>query len=121
VKVTWTREDDIQNSYCGTVSLKHLEARLDASGKPIPWLHRSAAPTFGLIFGPNPKYERAFDLGMGLVDVPFAIPNLRIENPEAAVHTRVGWFRSVPNIPHGWQAKHGHLRPFRPSQVACLD
>jgi isoquinoline 1-oxidoreductase subunit beta len=102
VKVTWTREDDIQHSYYHTVSVEHLEAGLDASGKPIAWLHRSAAPTFGSIFGPDPKHEQPFDLGMGLVDVPFAIPNLRIENPEAAAHTRVGWYRSVSNIPHAF-------------------
>jgi isoquinoline 1-oxidoreductase subunit beta len=102
VKVTWTREDDIQHSYYHTVSVEHLEAGLDGSGKPIAWLHRSAAPTFGSLFGPDPKHEQPFDVGMGLVDVPFAIPNLRIENPEAAAHTRVGWYRSVSNIPHAF-------------------
>ena len=39
---------------------------------------------------------------MGLVDTPFAIPNIRVENPEAAAHTRIGWFRSVSNIPHAF-------------------
>jgi isoquinoline 1-oxidoreductase beta subunit len=34
--------------------------------------------------------------------VPFAIPNIRIENPEAVAHTRIGWFRSVSNIPHAF-------------------
>ena len=39
---------------------------------------------------------------MGLVNTPFAIPNIRAENPEAAAHTRIGWFRSVSNIPHAF-------------------
>ena len=39
---------------------------------------------------------------MGLVDLPFDIPNMRCENPEAAAHTRIGWFRSVSNIPHAF-------------------
>jgi len=39
---------------------------------------------------------------MGAVDNPFDIPNFRVENPEAAAHTRVGWFRSVSNIPHAF-------------------
>ena len=102
VKVTWTREDDIQHSYYHTVSLEHLEAGLDASGKPTAWLHRSVAPAIAALFGPDPKHEQPSELGMGLVNVPFAIPNLRIENPEAAVHTRVGWYRSVLNIPHAF-------------------
>ena len=33
---------------------------------------------------------------------PFSIPNLRIENPEAEAHTRIGWFRSVANIQHAF-------------------
>jgi isoquinoline 1-oxidoreductase subunit beta len=102
VKVTWTREDDIQHSYYHTVSVEHLEAGLDASGKPTAWLHRSVAPAIAALFGPDPKHEQPSELGMGLVNVPFAIPNLRIENPEAAVHTRVGWYRSVLNIPHAF-------------------
>jgi len=102
VKVTWTREDDVQHSYYHTVSVEHLEAGLDASGKPIAWLHRSVAPSIGALFGPDPKHENPTEMGMGLVNVPFAIPNLRIENPEAAVHTRVGWYRSVSNIPHAF-------------------
>src|SRR5882724_3760315 len=102
VKVTWTREDDVRHSYYHTVSVEHLEAGVDASGKPIAWLHRSVAPAIAALFGPDPKHEQPSELGMGLVNVPFAVPNLRIENPEAAVHTRVGWYRSVSNIPHAF-------------------
>ncbi len=39
---------------------------------------------------------------MGVINMPFAIPNVRIENPEATAHTRIGWFRSVSNIPHAF-------------------
>jgi len=34
--------------------------------------------------------------------VPFNVPNLRIENPAAVAHTRIGWFRSVSNVPHAF-------------------
>ena len=36
---------------------------------------------------------------MGLVNTPFDIPNVRCENGKALAHTRVGWYRSVSNIP----------------------
>jgi len=39
---------------------------------------------------------------MGLVDMPFEIANIQCENPEAAAHTRIGWFRSVSNIPRAF-------------------
>jgi isoquinoline 1-oxidoreductase beta subunit len=102
VKVTWTREDDITNDYFHTASVERIEAGLDEAGKPVAWLHRSAAPTILSIFAPDPKQEADFELGMGLVDMPFDIPNVRLENPEAEAHTRIGWFRSVSNIPHAF-------------------
>jgi len=102
VKVTWTRDDDVQHSYYHTVSVERLEAGLDAAGKPVAWLHRSAAPSIRSIFGADPGHEAPFERGMGLANVPFVIPNLRVENPEARAHTRIGWYRSVSNIPHAF-------------------
>jgi isoquinoline 1-oxidoreductase beta subunit len=102
VKVTWTREDDLHNSYYHTVSVEHLEAGVDGQGKPVAWLHRSVAPTIISTFNAAAKNEAPFELGMGVINVPFAIQSVRIENPEAAAHTRIGWFRSVSNIPHAF-------------------
>ena len=102
VKVTWTRDDDLQNDFFHTVSVERVEAGLDATGKPVAWLHRTVAPTLFAIFRPDPKHEAPLELAMGAVDNPLAIPNIRVENPEATAHTRVGWFRSVSNIPHGF-------------------
>ncbi|MDR3507835.1 MAG: xanthine dehydrogenase family protein molybdopterin-binding subunit [Caulobacteraceae bacterium] len=102
VKLTWTREDDIQHDYYHTVSLERLEAGLDAKGKVVAWRHRTCAPTIGSTFGPDPKHEADDELGMGAVSLPFDIPVIRVENPEAESHTRIGWFRSVSNIPHAY-------------------
>lgn len=102
VKLIFTREDDIQHSFFHTVSVERLEAGLDAAGKPVAWLHRTAAPSITSIFMPDTKQEAAFELGMGVVDLPFDIPNFRAENPQATAHTRIGWFRSVSNIPHAF-------------------
>lgn len=102
VKVIWTREDDIQHDYYHTVSVERVDAGLDQSGKVVAWRHRSVAPTILSIFAPDPKHEMALELGMGLVDNPFDIANLRCENGEAEAHTRIGWFRSVSNIPHAF-------------------
>jgi isoquinoline 1-oxidoreductase beta subunit len=102
VKVVWTRDDDLHNDYFHTVSVEHLEAGVDAQGKPVAWLHRTVAPTIISTFDANAKQEANWELGMGVINVPFAIPNIRIENPEAIAHTRIGWFRSVSNIPHAF-------------------
>lgn len=102
VKVTWTREDDLMHTYFHTVSVEHLEAGVDAQGKPVAWLHRSVAPTIFSTFIEGAKNEHDLELAMGVINVPFAIPNIRIENPEATAHTRIGWFRAVSNIPHAF-------------------
>ncbi len=102
VKVIWTREDDIQNGYYHAVSAERIEAGLDKNNKVVAWRHRSAAPTILSIFAPDQKHEAPFEIGMGLVDNPFDIPNFRVENGEAEAHTRIGWFRSVYNIPHAF-------------------
>jgi isoquinoline 1-oxidoreductase subunit beta len=102
VKVVWTREDDLHHDYFHTVSVERLEAGLDAQGKTTAWLHRSVAPTIVSIFAPDPQHEASFETGMGLINVPFDVRNLRIENPAAVAHTRIGWFRSVSNVPHAF-------------------
>jgi isoquinoline 1-oxidoreductase beta subunit len=102
VKVTWTREDDLHHDFYHTVSVEHLQAGVDTTGKVTAWLHRSVAPSIGSIFGPDPKHELPFEQGMGLLNLPYDIPNLRMENPAAVAHTRIGWFRSVSNIPHAF-------------------
>ena len=102
VKVQWTREDDIQHDFLHTVSAERIEAGLDKDGKVIAWRHRSAAPSIGSTFAANTVHQLPLEQGMGLVDVPFEIANIQCENPEAVAHTRIGWFRSVSNIPRAF-------------------
>ena len=102
VKVQWTRDDDIRHGFLHTASVERIEAGLDKNGKVIAWRHRSVAPSIASTFAAGTVHQAPFELGMGLVDVPFEIANIQCENPEAAAHTRIGWFRSVSNIPHAF-------------------
>ncbi len=102
VKVTWTREDDLHHDFLHTVSVEYLKAGVGADGKVSAWLHRSVAPSLATIFAPNVNHEIGAELGMGFINMPYDIPNLRLENPEASAHCRIGWFRSVSNIPHAF-------------------
>jgi isoquinoline 1-oxidoreductase subunit beta len=102
VKVTWTREDDLHHDFLHTVSVEYLKAGLGANGKVAAWLHRSVAPSLATSFAPNVDHETGGELGMGFINMPYDIPNLRLENPQAAAHCRLGWFRSVSNIPHAF-------------------
>lgn len=102
VKLQWSREDDIQHAYFHTVSVDHLEAGLSADGKATGWRHRTLSPSITSLFAPDPEHKGEFELGMGFNTMPFDIPSIRLENPPAPAHVRIGWFRSVYNLPHAW-------------------
>jgi isoquinoline 1-oxidoreductase beta subunit len=99
ILLQWTREDDIHNSFYHTTSVERLEMAVDDAGKVTAWRHRSVAPSFKALFAEDDGYQHPIELGMGLVNTPFDIPNVRCENGKALAHTRVGWYRSVSNIP----------------------
>ena len=102
IKLQWSREDDIQHAYFHAVSVDHLEAGLDGNGKATSWRHRTLSPSIASLFAPDPKHKGSFELGMGFNTMPFSIPAIRLENPPAPAHVRIGWFRSVYNLPHAW-------------------
>lgn len=102
VKLQWTRDDDLRHDYYHTVSVERLEAVMDAQGRPAAWLHRSAAPTIQSTFKAGAQGKADFEAGMTAINIPFDIPSIRLEAADVAAHTRIGWFRSVSNIPHAF-------------------
>ena len=102
VRVQWTREDDIRSSFMHTTSAEHIQVALDGEGKVTGWRHNSTAPSILSTFAPDSGHQFPIEHGMGLVDMPFAIPNVLAENGKAMAHTRIAWFRSVSNIPRAW-------------------
>ncbi len=102
VRVQWTRDDDLHHSYFHAISVDRLEAALDEDGKATGWRHRTLSPSISSLFSEDPKHKSALELGMGVNTMPFDIPALRMENPPAPAHVRIGWFRSVYNLPHAF-------------------
>jgi isoquinoline 1-oxidoreductase beta subunit len=102
VKVVWTREDDIKFDYYNAVAAMHLKAALAENGKPSAWLQRSVFPPITSIFDVNAVYGDPAHLQQGWTDIPYDLPNLRVENGPANAHVRIGWLRSVANIYHAF-------------------
>ena len=102
VRVQWTREDDLRHSYYHAVAAHRLEGGLDATGRVTAWLHRSAYPSISATFAPGITGPEPDELTNGASDVPFDIPNMSIEVCPAVAHTRIGWYRSVNAIHHGF-------------------
>ncbi len=102
VKLQWTREDDLQHDYFHTVSVERLQGAFGADGKLSAWLHRSVSPTILSTFVPGAKGQADFETGMTAINVPWVARHVQLEVGEVTAHTRIGWFRSVANIPHAF-------------------
>jgi len=102
VKVVWTREDDVKFDYYNAVAAMYMKAAVDEKGKPTAWLQRSVFPPITSIFDVNAVYGDPPHLAQGWTDLPYDLPNIRIENGPAQAHVRIGWLRSVANIYHAF-------------------
>jgi isoquinoline 1-oxidoreductase subunit beta len=102
IKVTWSREDDIKFDYYNSTSAMYMKAALGKDSKPTAWLQRSTFPPITSLFKLDAVYGDPGHLAQGWTDVPFDIPNLRVENGPAKAHVRIGWLRSVANIYHAF-------------------
>jgi len=102
VRVQWSREDDIRHSYYHSVAAHRFEAALDDAGKVTAWLHRSAYPSISATFAANVAGPTPDELTNGASDVPWDVPNMSVEVCPAVAHARIGWYRSVNAIHHGF-------------------
>ena len=98
VKVTWTREDDMRGGWYRPFGLSRVRAAVDGEGRPVAWHHTIAAqpvlrgsPFEKLI----PAGEPDPTMAEGAADMPWSIPNLRVDVHEASSPVPVQWWRSV--------------------------
>jgi isoquinoline 1-oxidoreductase beta subunit len=96
------REDDVKFDYYNAVAAMYMKAAVDENGKPTAWLQRSVFPPITSIFDANAVYGDPPHLAQGWTDLPYDLPNIRIENGPAQAHVRIGWLRSVANIYHAF-------------------
>lgn len=98
VKVMWTREDDIHGGYYRPLWVDRIEAGIDKNGKPLVWRHT--------IVGQSITTGTAFEAFMvkdgvdatsveGAANIPYAIPNLRVDLHSPRNPVPVLWWRSV--------------------------
>ncbi|NVK54864.1 MAG: xanthine dehydrogenase family protein molybdopterin-binding subunit [Alteromonadaceae bacterium] len=102
VKVIWRREDDIKHGYYHTVSAQRLSATLDDDNNVTGWYHKTVFPPISSTFNSSANKPSDGELDLGLIDTPFAVPNLQLERGEADAHVRIGWLRSVANVYHAF-------------------
>ncbi|WP_109482809.1 xanthine dehydrogenase family protein molybdopterin-binding subunit [Paraburkholderia sp. C35] len=80
VKVTWTREEDIQHDMYRPFYYDRISAGLDANGKPVAWQHRIVGSSILSRFAP-PAVKNGVDPDAVEVaaDLPYDLPNQLVD------------------------------------------
>jgi isoquinoline 1-oxidoreductase beta subunit len=80
VKVTWSREEDIQHDMYRPCYYDKLSAGLDANGKPVAWTHRIVGSSVLARFAP-PAFKDGIDPDAVEVasDLPYDLPNQLVD------------------------------------------
>ncbi|RMB12195.1 xanthine dehydrogenase family protein molybdopterin-binding subunit [Eilatimonas milleporae] len=98
VKMVWTREDDIRHGFYHTIAAQRVTVAMDTDKRVTGWRHKAAYPSIGATFQNGADAPGDFELSLGLLDMPFDVPSVRVETGKAPAHVRIGWLRSVANI-----------------------
>jgi len=94
IKMTWTRPEDLQHDYYRPYSHHRLAAALGSDGAPVAWRHRIVTTSISESMEPGNAHPESDELACAS-DLPYAIPNLRVEYAPAASPVPRGWWRSV--------------------------
>jgi len=98
IQVVWSREDDLRGGFYRPFWLNRLWAGLDADKKLVAWQHRIVGQS---ILERTPFEPMMVKDGIdstsveGGLDVPYAIPNVRVELHPISLPVPVLWWRSV--------------------------
>ncbi len=96
VKVIWTREDDFANDYFRPGSICSIKGGLDKQGNLVAWLQKVAAPSVMARMMPDYVKEGVDPTSIqGIPDMPYTLPNRRVEYVMMDLSIPVGFWRSV--------------------------
>ncbi|HTW63313.1 MAG TPA: xanthine dehydrogenase family protein molybdopterin-binding subunit [Bryobacteraceae bacterium] len=90
VKLTWSREDDMQHDLYRPASYAKFTGALDKDGWPVAWDTRVVCPSFG---GLRNGVDRTSV--EGIIDLEYTIPNFHVDYHPPAVDIPVTYWRSV--------------------------
>jgi isoquinoline 1-oxidoreductase beta subunit len=95
VKVVWTREDDMQHDYYRPVSYARMWGAVDQNGKPTAFMQRLVQQSLMKRIGGLPPNGIDFISLDGAANLPYDIPNIRMEYTEHDPGVPFGFWRSV--------------------------
>jgi isoquinoline 1-oxidoreductase beta subunit len=95
VKVVWSREDDMQHDYYRPVSYARMWGAVDAAGKPTVFKQHIVQQSLMKRIGGLPPNGVDFISVDGSANLPYDIPNVRVEYTEHDPGIPFGFWRSV--------------------------
>ena len=95
VKVVWSREDDMQHDYYRPVTYVRMWGALDPAGKPVAFMQRIVQQSLMKRLGALPPNGVDFISVDGSAQLPYTIPNIRVEYIETDPGVPYGFWRSV--------------------------
>ena len=100
VMTVWSREDDMRGGWYRPQSHMHLTAALGAGGEALAWTHTQVVQpilkgTPFAAFGVDPKTGLDATSHEGASELPYAIPNVRVDVHDDLKPVPVQWWRSV--------------------------
>jgi isoquinoline 1-oxidoreductase beta subunit len=105
VKVVWTREDDMRGGMYRPFSISRVRAAIGADGLPAAYHHTHvgkpvlANTAFGKSMGKDTVDPSSIE---GAADMPYYIPNLRVEVHNTTERVTNLWWRSVGHSINGF-------------------
>jgi len=95
VKMMWSREEDMQHDFYRPASLVKLRAGLDARGKVVAFEAKIACPSILEVLMPGAARNGIdFTAVRTLSDMPYEIPNQKIDYAKRNGHVPVGFWRA---------------------------
>lgn len=95
VKVVWARDDDMQHDFYRPVSYVRMSGALDASGQPVAFMQRIVQQSLLKRVGGLPPDGVDRISVDGSAQLPYSIPNIRVEYIESDPGIPYGFWRSV--------------------------
>jgi isoquinoline 1-oxidoreductase beta subunit len=94
VKLLWTREEDMNNNYFSFNPMARFQAGLGKDGMPVAWFNRITSDS--IFYWRNWKGIDGAAVGH-LDDMPYRVPNKRVEFIMRNKHIPVAFWRISPN------------------------
>jgi len=103
VKLTWSREDDMQHDYYRPASYAKLAAGIGADGWPVAWTTRIACSSIMEAWFPGSTKNNLDPTSVeGVANLPYSIPNIYVDYVRTEPGIPVGFWRSVGASQNGF-------------------